>query len=154
VGTSGGSSRVAPTKVYAAALLRAHGGCASSWARRVCFAYETSSPAIHARASDAAGIGPEAAALTPAGCADRAAASTQHRGERAGDRLLPAGRLFRPVERPIKGSFENGWRLEIQRRVLECWSNYGYGKGRDHDRESRAVSNIGSSPNEPSQPRA
>lgn len=33
---------------------------------------------------------------------------------------------FPPGQRPVKGSFENGWPLTIQRRVLERWSDYGY----------------------------
>ncbi|MFI9510750.1 UbiD family decarboxylase [Nocardia sp. NPDC052566] len=34
--------------------------------------------------------------------------------------LYPQGR------RPVKGSFENGWPVEIQRRVLDNWEKYGY----------------------------
>jgi UbiD family decarboxylase len=34
---------------------------------------------------------------------------------------------FSPQDRPVKGSFENGWPPEIQRRVLDRWSQYGYG---------------------------
>ena len=33
---------------------------------------------------------------------------------------------FTKEERPVKGSFENGWPPEIQRRVLENWARYGY----------------------------
>jgi UbiD family decarboxylase len=33
---------------------------------------------------------------------------------------------FPPGERPVKGSFENGWPPEIQQRVLDRWSEYGY----------------------------
>ena len=145
MGTSGGSSRVAPTGVDAAALLRAHGRCAWGLGSTRLLYVRTSSPAIHARpvGRDRCRTGSgslDARRMRRPGCCFHTVP-----GGRAGDPLLAAGRLFPPVERPIKGSFENGWRLEIQRRVLECWSNYGYGQGRDHDRESRAVSNIGSS---------
>ena len=34
--------------------------------------------------------------------------------------------LFPEGERPIKGSFENGWPLEIRQRVLANWTKYGY----------------------------
>jgi 3-polyprenyl-4-hydroxybenzoate decarboxylase len=37
---------------------------------------------------------------------------------------FPAG------QRPVKGSFENGWPTEIQRRVLDRWTDYGYRRGR------------------------
>jgi UbiD family decarboxylase len=33
---------------------------------------------------------------------------------------------FAPHERPVKGSFENGWPPEIQERVLSRWQTYGY----------------------------
>jgi 4-hydroxy-3-polyprenylbenzoate decarboxylase len=36
------------------------------------------------------------------------------------------GDRFAPGERPVKGSFENGWPSEIQQRVLERWNEYGY----------------------------
>ncbi|MCU1643298.1 MAG: UbiD family decarboxylase [Nocardia sp.] len=34
--------------------------------------------------------------------------------------------LYPPEKRPAKGSFENGWPVEIQQRVLARWSAYGY----------------------------
>jgi 4-hydroxy-3-polyprenylbenzoate decarboxylase len=34
--------------------------------------------------------------------------------------LYPAGR------RPVKGSFENGWPRDVQRKVLARWQEYGY----------------------------
>ncbi|WP_429416077.1 hypothetical protein [Nocardia sp. GAS34] len=34
--------------------------------------------------------------------------------------------LYPAERRPAKGSFENGWPAEIQQRVLEGWSRYGY----------------------------
>lgn len=34
--------------------------------------------------------------------------------------------LYPQGSRPVKGSFENGWPAEIQRRVLENWHDYGY----------------------------
>ncbi|MVU77485.1 UbiD family decarboxylase [Nocardia sp. ET3-3] len=34
--------------------------------------------------------------------------------------------LFDESQRPIKGSFENGWPQEIQQRVLDRWQEYGY----------------------------
>ena len=34
--------------------------------------------------------------------------------------LFPAG------QRPVKGSFENGWPAHIQQRVLTRWNTYGY----------------------------
>jgi UbiD family decarboxylase len=34
--------------------------------------------------------------------------------------LYPEGR------RPVKGSFENGWPVDIQERVMENWQEYGY----------------------------
>jgi 4-hydroxy-3-polyprenylbenzoate decarboxylase len=33
---------------------------------------------------------------------------------------------FGPAERPVKGSFENGWPADIQERVLARWQTYGY----------------------------
>lgn len=33
---------------------------------------------------------------------------------------------FPPGERPTKGSFENGWPEDIQRKVLDNWNLYGY----------------------------
>ena len=37
--------------------------------------------------------------------------------------------LYPDDERPIKGSFENGWPAEIRQRVLEQWSDYGFREG-------------------------
>ena len=34
--------------------------------------------------------------------------------------------LYPEGERPVKGSFENGWPAEIQQRVLDRWHEYGY----------------------------
>ncbi|MEV0480208.1 UbiD family decarboxylase [Streptomyces sp. NPDC050508] len=34
--------------------------------------------------------------------------------------------LFDEKDRPVKGSFENGWPKEIQQRVLDKWQAYGY----------------------------
>jgi 4-hydroxy-3-polyprenylbenzoate decarboxylase len=33
---------------------------------------------------------------------------------------------FSKEERPVKGSFENGWPVDIQQRVLANWHGYGY----------------------------
>lgn len=38
--------------------------------------------------------------------------------------LYPAGK------RPVKGSFENGWPVEIQQRVLEQWTAYGFSEAK------------------------
>ena len=34
--------------------------------------------------------------------------------------------LFEHKDRPVKGSFEHGWPIEIQKRVLSRWEEYGY----------------------------
>ncbi|MCP2336162.1 UbiD family decarboxylase [Actinomadura rupiterrae] len=34
--------------------------------------------------------------------------------------------LFPEGDRPVKGSFENGWPDDVQRRVLAAWHEYGY----------------------------
>ena len=34
--------------------------------------------------------------------------------------------LFENKDRPVKGSFEHGWPVEIQKRVLSRWEEYGY----------------------------
>jgi len=36
------------------------------------------------------------------------------------------GDRFTDGERPVKGSFQNGWPAEIQQRVLDRWTDYGY----------------------------
>ena len=33
---------------------------------------------------------------------------------------------FAEEERPVKGSFENGWPPEIQQRLLDRWADYVY----------------------------
>jgi hypothetical protein len=34
--------------------------------------------------------------------------------------------LFPSGQRPVKGSFQNGWPAHIQQRVLARWNAYGY----------------------------
>ncbi len=34
--------------------------------------------------------------------------------------------LFPPDQRPVKGSYANGWPADIQQRVIANWHNYGY----------------------------
>jgi 4-hydroxy-3-polyprenylbenzoate decarboxylase len=34
--------------------------------------------------------------------------------------------LYPDGNHPVKGSFENGWPVEIQHRVLTNWANYGF----------------------------
>jgi 4-hydroxy-3-polyprenylbenzoate decarboxylase len=48
-----------------------------------------------------------------------------YRGSKVIHNCLLADR-FSESKRPVKGSFENGWPKEIQKRVLDNWSRYGY----------------------------
>lgn len=34
--------------------------------------------------------------------------------------------LFPNGDRPVKGSFANGWPQDVQQRVLDRWREYGY----------------------------
>jgi hypothetical protein len=39
--------------------------------------------------------------------------------------IVAAGVTGRFAHRPVRGSFENGWPLEIQQAVLSRWAGYG-----------------------------
>lgn len=48
-----------------------------------------------------------------------------YKGTKVIHNCLLADRFSRG-ERPVKGSFENGWPKTIQKKVLDNWQRYGY----------------------------